>query len=129
MKTEATYFFTRLVPQKGTVTKEFFPDIKVRLKMKLHLTSNFTAMVKAHGKTRSHLYRFKLIVSPECPCDNANQTVDHLIHVCSKLNNEGLKLIAHISKEDNWPNGKSELVNKYLAQVIQFTNSIDYDKL
>jgi ribonuclease HI len=114
---------------KGTVTKEFFPNIKDRPKMKIHLTPNFTAMVTAHGKTRSYLYRFKLTVSPECPCSNGNQTVDHLIYACSKLNNERQKLVAHISKEDNWPIGKSELVNKYLTQVIQFTNSVDYDKL
>jgi hypothetical protein len=49
----------------GLVTKEFFPNIKDRLKMKIHLTPNFTAMVIAHGKTRSYLYRLKLTVSPE----------------------------------------------------------------
>ena len=38
-------------------------------------------------------------------------------------------LIAHISKEDNWPIRKSELVKKYLKQVIHFTNSIEYEKL
>jgi uncharacterized protein YndB with AHSA1/START domain len=48
---------------KGTATKEFFPKIKDRLKMKLNLTSNFTAMVTAHGKTRSYLHRFKIIVT------------------------------------------------------------------
>ena len=39
------------------------------------------------------------------------------------------KLIAYISREDNWPVRKSELVNKYLKQVIHFTNCIDYEKL
>jgi hypothetical protein len=48
---------------------------------------------------------------------------------CSKLNNEREKLITYITREDNWPIKKSELVNKYLKQVIQFTNSIDYEKL
>jgi len=38
---------------KGSVTKEFFPNIKDRLKMKINLTPNFTAMITAHGKTRS----------------------------------------------------------------------------
>jgi hypothetical protein len=36
---------------KRAVTKEFFPKIKDRLKMKITLTPNFTAMVTAHGKT------------------------------------------------------------------------------
>jgi len=55
--------------------------------------------------------------------------VDHLVYNCSKLNNEREKLIAYISKEDNWPIKKSELVNKYLKQLINFANSIDYGKL
>jgi hypothetical protein len=71
--------------------------------MKINLTPNFTAMLTGQIKTRSYLYRFKIIESPECSCANGNQTVDHLLYDCSKLNNEGEKLIAHISKESNWP--------------------------
>jgi hypothetical protein len=58
-----------------------------------------------------------------------HQTVDHLLYDCSELNNERGKPIAHISKEDNWPLRKSELVNKYIKQVIHFINSTDYEKL
>jgi hypothetical protein len=97
--------------------------------MKINLSPNFTAMVTAHGKTGSYLHRFKIIDSPECPCANGNQIVDHLLFDCSKLNNKREKLIAYISREDNWPVRNSELVNKYLKQVIHFTNSIDYEKL
>ena len=57
-----------------------------------------------------------------------NQTVDHLIYDCGKLEKERDKLIAHISREDNWPVQKSVLVNKYLQQFHQFTNSIDFEK-
>jgi len=104
---------------KGLATKEFFPNIKDRLKTKINLTPNFTAMITAPGKTRSYLHRFKIIESPECPCANGNQTVDHLLYQCSKLNKERETLIAYISKEDNWPVKKNELVNKYL-KVYQF---------
>jgi hypothetical protein len=55
--------------------------------------------------------------------------VDHLLYDCSKLNNERGKLIAHISKENDWPIRKSDLVNKYIKQDINFTNSIDCEKL
>ena len=34
---------------KESVTKEFFPNIKDRLKIKINLTPNFTATVTAHG--------------------------------------------------------------------------------
>jgi hypothetical protein len=73
---------------KRSVIKEFFPSIKDRLKLNINLTPNFRAMVTAHGKTRSYLYRLKTIESPECHCANGNQTVDHLLYGCSKLNNE-----------------------------------------
>jgi len=73
--------------------------------------------------------RFKIIESPECSCTNGNWTVDHLLYQCSKLNNEREKLIAYISKEDNWPVKKNELVNKYLKQFTNFTNSTDYGKM
>jgi hypothetical protein len=48
---------------KGSTTKQFFPNIKDRLNVKLKLTPNFTAMVTAHGKTKAYLHRFKIIVS------------------------------------------------------------------
>jgi len=114
---------------KGSATKEFFPNIKDRMKTKINLTPNFTAMVTAHGKTRSYLHRFKIVESPEFPCLNGNETVDHLLYQRSKLNNEREKLIAYISKEDNWPVKKNELVNKYLKQFPNFANSIDCKKL
>ena len=102
---------------KGLVTKEFFPNIKDRLKMKIKLSPNFTVMITAHGTTRSYLHCFQILKSPECPCTNCNQTVDHLLFDCSKLNNEREKLIA---REGNLPLRKSELVNKYLEHVISY---------
>ena len=70
--------------------------------MKINLSPNITAVINAHGKTRSYVHRFKIIESPENTCVNGNQTVDHILYDCSKLNNEREKLIAYISKEDNW---------------------------
>jgi len=84
---------------KGSATKEFFPNIKDRLKTKINLTPNFTAVVTAHGKTRSYLRQFKIIESPECPCINRTQTVDHLLYNCSKLNNKREKLIVTSQKK------------------------------
>ena len=75
------------------------------------------------------VHRFKIKESPEYPCVNGNQTMDHLLYNCSKQNNEREKLIAYISKEDNWPTKKSELLNKYLKQLINFANYLDYGKL
>ena len=97
--------------------------------MKITLTLKFTAMVTAHGKARSYLHRLKIIESPVCPCANGNQTVEHIIYDCGKLNNERRKLIADISKEDHWPVRKNVLVNKYLKQITHFINSVDYGNM
>jgi hypothetical protein len=88
-----------------------------------------TAMTTAHDKTGAYLHRFKIIENPDCPCSNGSQTADHLLYDCNKLNKEREKLIAHISKEDTWPVRKIDSVKKYLKQLIQFTDSIDYEKL
>jgi len=37
--------------------------------------------------------------------------------------------IPHITKEDNWPIRKRELMNKHLKEFIYFTNYLDYEKL
>jgi hypothetical protein len=37
--------------------------------------------------------------------------------------------ISSIAKRDIRQLGKSELVNKYIKQFIQFTNAIDFEKL
>ena len=86
-------------------------------------------MMTAHGKTKAYLHRFKIIQSPECICTEGDQTVDDLIYDCGKIENERGKLIAQVSREDNWPVQKGVLVNKYLTQFSQFTNSIDFEKL
>jgi len=83
----------------------------------------------ADGKTRSYLHRFRIIESPECPCANGNQTVDHVMYQCNKLNSEREALIGYISKEDNWPVEKNVLVTKYLKEFTKFRDSIDYDKM
>ena len=91
------------ISTKGQVTKDYFPDITERLTKKINLTPNLTAMMTAHGKTKAYLHRFKIIQSPECICTEGDQTVDHLIYDCGQLGKERGKLIAHISREDNWP--------------------------
>ena len=97
--------------------------------MKITPAPKLTAILTAHGKTRSYLHRFKIIETPECPWASGNQTVEHIIYECCKLNYEREKLIAQISKEETWPVTQSALVKKYLKQFTHFANSIEYDKL
>jgi hypothetical protein len=69
------------------------------------------------------------VESPECPCDSRKQTVDHVMYDCTILQREREKLISKVSKQDNWPVTKSDLVNKYIKHFLEFTNTIDFKKL
>jgi len=73
---------------KGSTTKEYFRNVGERLKMKLNLTQNFTAIVTGHGKTKAYLHRFKIIEDPTCTCGKAGQRTDHLIFECETLTKE-----------------------------------------
>ena len=63
---------------KGQITKDFFPVIQDRLKMKIKITPIFTMMTTGHGNLKSYLHKFKIIESPTCPCGKTEQTIDHL---------------------------------------------------
>ena len=65
--------------EKGALCRSFFPTVEQRLKVKLPITPEFTAMVTGHGKTKPYLHRFKLTESPTCPCNEGAQTPEHLI--------------------------------------------------
>jgi hypothetical protein len=87
------------------------------------------AWVTAHGKTKAYLRRFKIIESPECPCNGENQTVDHLLYDSIKWQRQREKLISNISNRDKWPVNKSDLVKKHIKYFTQFANSIDFEEL
>ena len=41
---------------KGPITKEYFPVVTERLKLKINIRQNFTTMVTGHGNIRSYLH-------------------------------------------------------------------------
>jgi len=51
---------------KGRATKEYFPKVAERIKMKIILLPNLTAVLTGHGKTKGYLNRFKIIQSSKC---------------------------------------------------------------
>ena len=65
--------------EKGAVCRSFFPVLEQRLKMKIPITPEFTAIVTGLGKTKAYLHRFKLADNPKCPCNERQQTSEHLI--------------------------------------------------
>jgi hypothetical protein len=116
--------------ERGAICISFFPSVEQRLKMKLHTTAEFTAIVTGHGKTQSYLHRFKLADNMTCPCNEGVQTTEHLIYDCKLLEVQRSSLKQHImAGGGNWPTPNSELVASYLKSFSRFVKSIDFNNL
>jgi hypothetical protein len=100
-----------------------------RLKSKIDIASNFTAMVSRHGKTRAYLHRFKLLESATCPCKKGDQTMDKLLYHCTLLQQQKEILEKDTLKYGIWPISKHDLITKHLKSFMKFKYSIDVDKL
>jgi hypothetical protein len=65
-----------------------------------------------------------------CPCNEGEQSVEHLIHVCRILEPQRSSMIQHIMTRGGiWPPQKNDLVAKYLNAFSQFVKCIDFSKL
>jgi hypothetical protein len=73
---------------KGAVSELLFPYIKERMLTMIPISAEFTAMVMGHGLTRSYLHRFRIIFNSTCPCRLKEETFNHIILNCTKLENE-----------------------------------------
>ena len=74
--------------KKGTTTKEYFPTVVERLKMKINPTQHLTTLVTGHGNIKSYLHRFRIIEAPDCPFGNGNQTAEHILLECGIVREE-----------------------------------------
>jgi len=52
---------------KEALCRSFFPKAEQRLKLKMPITSEFTAIASGHGKTKLYFHRLQLTVNPMCP--------------------------------------------------------------
>jgi len=114
---------------KGSITKEYFPNAEERLKMKINLTQNFTAIVTGHAKARAYLHRFKIIEEPTCPCGTTEQTTDHLIFECETITKERERMKTTVLQNGSWPTNKKDLIRRHYRDFAQFINDIPFDKL
>jgi hypothetical protein len=97
--------------------------------MKIKITPMFTTMTTRHGNIKSYLHRLKIIESPTCPCGTTEQTIDHLIFHCELLGKERDKLIAGVSKTDNWPLSKNRLIREHFKSFSKFIHEVSLEKL
>jgi hypothetical protein len=104
--------------------------VEQRLKMKIPITPEFTAIITGHGKTKSCLHRFILADNPTCPCNEGAQTPEHIIYECKILESQRSSLIRHITaRGGNWLPTNDELVVNYLNAFSKFIKFIDFQKL
>jgi hypothetical protein len=116
---------------RGTVSKLFFPNIEERMKTRIPISAEFTAVVTGHGLTTSHLHRFKFIPNSTCPCRiKEEQTINHTIMNCTKLENERRILQnAIVRTGDTWPPPFEQLTRKHIKTFAKFSKSIDFSTL
>jgi hypothetical protein len=115
---------------KARITKEFFPKVQNRQKLKIDVTPILTAMVTGHGKSRSYLHRFKILEKkPDCPCGNGDQTSDPLLHQCAILNKQREIFKRNVLKSGNWPASKQEIISRHIKSFLLFLKSINFDLL
>jgi len=114
---------------KGVITKPFFPKIADRLKLRINATPNFTTIVTGHGNIKTNLYKYKIIDSPMCSCDEDEQSVDHILYECKLLEHERDRLKAAVIRSENWPVSKDKLGITFYKIFKELENSILLDKV
>ena len=73
-----------------------------------------TTMLTGHGNIKSYLYRLGLTDNRMCPCEEEEQTVDHLIFKCKKVHKHRNEMIRKIkSTGGNWTATNETLINNY----------------
>jgi hypothetical protein len=112
--------------QKAAATRQYFHTVQDRLRSKIKLTPNITAVLTGHGMTKAYLHRFHLSEDVKCKCGNEYQSMDHILFHCEEINaqRELLKL-----QMGTWPASKDDLITKYKKEFFVFIESIDFDNL
>jgi hypothetical protein len=66
--------------EKGAICRTFSPNVNREFDIRLPITPGVRAIVSGNGKTRSYLKTFNLKEEFKCPCNEGQQTVEHIIH-------------------------------------------------
>ena len=78
---------------------------------------------------RSYQTILNIIDDPMCPCNEGEQSVEHLIYVCSILEQRRSTMIKHITTRGGiWPPINNELIDKYITVFTEFVKYIDFTK-
>ena len=86
-------------------------------------------MLTGHGKTRAYLHRFKIRDNAQCICQQGDQTIDHLLYECSRLEAQRGILRKRVTINGQWPADKNKLITNHLEPFLTYIDSIDFDRL
>jgi hypothetical protein len=112
--------------EKGALRRSFCPTVEQRLKTRIPITPEFIAMVSGHGKTKTYLHRFKLTDNPMCPCNEEEQSVEHLIHACRILEHQRSFLIQHRGLAPHQQRTGCQIFKRFLTicQIYRFQQTV-----
>jgi len=113
---------------KGAITKAIFPNIEERLKFRVNITPNFTAIVRGHGNIKAYLHKYKIIGDPTCPCRKGPQTVQHIVFDCPILEKEREKLKAVVTRTENWAVKSNKLGVQYHKKFKEFIDNLSWNE-
>ena len=83
-----------------------------------------------HGNTKAYLYTLGRTDTRVCPCEEEEQTVDHLIFKCKKLRNQREEMIRQIKNTGgNWPATNETHINNYQNFFVKFVKPIEFSDL
>jgi hypothetical protein len=114
---------------KAAITKQFLPNVRDRVKLNINVHPNFTAMVTGHGQTRANLHRFKIIENASCPCNEEDQTIDHLLNQCKLLQTQREIFRKKSPKIQKLACKQRGVNNETLEIISYFYKTIDFDRL
>jgi hypothetical protein len=99
------------------------------LKLRINATPNLTAIITGHGNMKTYLFRYKIIESPTCSCEEGEQSVDHIIYECKLYENERDTLKAAVRRPESWQISRNKLCTNYYKNFKEFTNNMELDKV
>ena len=114
---------------KGSITKEYFPDIEGRIKMEIIRIRNLTTILTGHGNIKAYLHSFHMSEEERRPCGEEDKTTDHIMYEYEILKEERDKLRTAVNKTEDWPISKRNLLKRHYKEFLKFIISIPFEEL
>ena len=81
--------------------------------MRINSTSNFTAIIIGCGDVKTYMYKYKIIQSPKCTCEEGDESVSQILFDCKLLQRDRVRLKAEVIRSEKWPVSRDRLGIKF----------------